>query len=285
MRGDVDGRAVKVAVIDSGIGPHPSLNVVDGRNFVASEPAGAWNVDAQQHGTHCAGVVAAAANADSTWGYAPAAQLSSVKVLDAAGLGHAGDIAFAIPWAVENGCDIISMSLAGTTPVGLIQQEIENAAEKGVLCVAAAGNEGGAVRFPARYPYVAAVTAIGQKGIYPQDSIHAAAETDITSPSDERQYLAGFSNRGDDVDFCAPGVAITSTVPERDFAALDGTSMACPHIAGIAALALSKDQQLREMPRDAARYAAVFNRLRRACKDLGLSRSYQGAGLPLVNNL
>src|SRR6185436_3272755 len=142
--------------------------------------------------------------------------------------------------------------------------------------------EGGAVRFPANLQDVIGVSAIGKTGIYPSDSIHADAESSIKRGD---YFFASFSNFGPDIDFCAPGVAITSTVPAADYAPWDGTSMACPHVAGVAALALNISPKLKAKPRNAARLPIFIDVLRDSALDLGFPKDYQGAGLPFVGKI
>jgi subtilisin len=279
------GQGVKVAIIDSGIAPHRSLNVAGGKNFIVDEEPEAWHCDIDGHGTHCAGVVAAVQQRASVWGYVPQASLYALRVFGGAdGGGHVSDLRDAVKWAVQAECDIISMSLGGSTPSHFLRRVLEEAADAGVLCLAAAGNEGGPVDYPARFGTVAAVSAIGKMGTYPRNSIHGGALSRIRS-ADRSYFLASFSNRGDDINFCAPGVAITSTLPHNTFGAWDGTSMACPHLAGIAALALETSPEIHRAPRDAERTARLYDRLQGLSLDLGMARIYQGAGLPLVSKL
>lgn len=278
-RGVFLGQNVKVAVIDSGIGPHPSLNVTNGKSWVG----GTWEDGPERHGTHCAGVIAALGAGASTWGYAPEIELYSLRVFGGTdGGGYASDIGDAVEFATNAGCDIISMSFVHDQTVGYLRQKIEKAMSEGVLCVAATGNDASGVRFPASLQDVVGVSAIGKKGVYPADSIHADAESTIQRGN---YFFAKFSNFGSEVDFCAPGVAITSTVPGSDFFPWDGTSMACPHVAGIAAVALGKSPKLQNLPRDAARLPLLIDVLRNASVDLGFPQEYQGVGLPLVRKL
>lgn len=256
------GTGIKVAIIDTGIASLPSLRVAGGRNFIDGENSNRWD-DNEGHGTHCAGVVAAIARQGSVWGYAPEALLYALRVFGGAdGGGYASDIGDAIEWALGEGCDIISMSLGSET----------------------AGNEGGSVNYPARFRNVVGVSAIGKVGTYPKDSIHRDAESAVRSP-DGKYFLASFSNRGEEVDVCAPGVAITSTLPGDAYGAWDGTSMACPHITGMAVLALEATPSVRTAPRDAGRMGMLVDRLHGLCADLGLGRTNQGAGLPLLSRL
>ena len=283
-RGQRHGQGIKVAVIDSGVGLHSSLQVSGGKSFILNEAENDWT-DHDGHGTHCAGVVAALEAAASVWGYAPAVEIYALRVFGGAdGGGYASDIGDAIEWAVQAGCDILSMSFTSETGSSYIRSKIEKAVDAGVLCVAAAGNEGGDVRYPAKFRNVVGVSAIGKTGTFPQDSIHQEALTTVKS-SDKQYFFASFSNRGDEIDLCAPGVAVTSTFPTNAFCAWDGTSMACPHIAGIAALVLEASPAIRNATRDATRMGLLLDRLLSLCTDLGMPKSCQGSGFPRLAKL
>ncbi|MBI5566957.1 MAG: S8 family serine peptidase [Chloroflexi bacterium] len=167
------------------------------------------------HGTHVAGIIGAAANngvgiVGVTW----AARLMPVKVLNQYGNGWYSDIAAGIVYAVDNGARIINLSLGGETDSPVLQEPIEYAQAHDVLVIAATGNSGGSVLYPAAYPAVLAVAAI-----------------------DQFDQHAAFSNFGPEVDVAAPGVDIYSTWPwVTGYFTKSGTSMAAPHIAGAAAL-------------------------------------------------
>ncbi len=186
-------------------------------------PAGNANVtDDFGHGTHVAGITAAATNngfgiAGISWG----ARVMPVRVLDQYGNGWYSDIAAGIIYAVDNGAKIINLSLGGAATSENAQPLCEAAAyaqQKGALLVAAAGNTGAAVLYPAAC-----------------DGVLAVAATDRT---DQR---AVFSNFGPEVDLAAPGVDIYSTWPWLDgYFIKSGTSMAAPHVSGVAALVWSR---------------------------------------------
>jgi subtilisin family serine protease len=283
-RGGHRGKGVKVAIVDSGIAPHPSLAVFGGKNFIDGESEGAWQ-DLDGHGTHCAGVVAALDAVASVWGYAPKVELYALRVFGGVdGGGYASDIGDAIEWAIQAGCDVISMSLGSATASSYIRSKIEKATDAGTLCVAATGNEAGDVSYPAKFRNVVGVAAVGKAGTFPEDSIHADAKSNFKS-SDSHYFLASFSNRGDDVDLCAPGVAVTSTLPTDTFGAWDGTSMACPHVAGIAALALEASPIIQQAARDAGRMGLLFDRVLGLCTDLGMAKAHQGSGLPRLSGV
>lgn len=215
QRYGIKGFGVKVAVIDTGIDQnHPDLKAYGGASFITSTFQ-----DDNGHGTHVAGTIAALDNGEGVLGVAPEAQIYALKVLNSAGSGNYSDIAAAIEWSIDNGMNIISMSLGGSSPSELLRAAVVKAHQAGILIIAAAGNAGNDtgtgdnVLYPARYPEVIAVAA--------------------TDSSDKR---ASFSSTGPDVELAAPGVNILSTFPGGIYKALNGTSMAAPHITGLAAL-------------------------------------------------
>jgi len=214
------GAGVRVAVIDTGIDKdHPDLiaNLAGGTNFVRkgrSVDSNAWDDD-NGHGTHVAGIIAAADNTIGVVGVAPQASLYGVKVLNKAGSGYISDIIAAIEWAVDNGMDIANMSLGSNSDVQSLHDACDTAAAAGLLLVAAAGNDGKAVDYPGAYSSVIAVAA-----------------------TDANDAVASWSSRGPEVYIAAPGVSITSTWKGGGYATISGTSMAAPHVAGTLALML-----------------------------------------------
>ena len=183
-------------------------------------PAGNAEVtDDFGHGTHVAGIAAAATNngigiAGISWG----ARVMPVKVLDQYGNGWYSDIAAGIVFAADNGAKIINLSLGGAAASPTLCRAAAYAHQKGALLVAAAGNAGAAVLYPAACDGVLAVAA--------------------TDRADQR---ASFSNYGSQVDLAAPGVDIYSTWPWLDgYFTMSGTSMAAPHVSGVAALVWSR---------------------------------------------
>jgi len=215
------GADVKVAVIDTGIDKdHPDLesNIKGGVNFVAKGPfvnSDAWDDD-NGHGTHVAGTIAAVDNDTGVVGVAPQAWLYGVKVLNKRGSGYVSDIMAGIQWAVDNGMQVINMSLGGGSSSDE-EAMCQKAYDADLLLVAAAGNaSGGDVIYPAGYSSVIAVSA--------------TTDTD---------GLASFSSVGPEVELAAPGEAIYSTYKDGGYATGSGTSMASPHVAGTAALVLA----------------------------------------------
>jgi serine protease len=217
------GTGITVAVIDTGITKVRDLNetkFVKGYDFVNDTEAA---TDDNGHGTHVSGTVAQATNNSyGVAGVAYEASLMPLKVLNADGSGTVADIAEAIKFAADNGADIINMSLGGGGESQLMEDAINYAYNKGVTIIAAAGNEDtNGVSYPARYPHVIGVSAFG--------------------PDGER---ASYSNYGAGVDISAPGGSETGTILQETineegegvFLGLQGTSMAAPHVAGVAAL-------------------------------------------------
>lgn len=215
-----EGTGIKIAIIDTGIDyDHPDLdaNYKGGYDFVNgdSDP-----MDDEGHGTHVAGIVAAElGNGIGVIGVAPEAYLYAVKVLDSSGSGYLSDVIAGIEWAVNNGMQIASMSLGTSTDYQSLHDACDVAYAAGVLLVAAAGNDGnppgkGAnVGYPAAYSSVIAVGA-----------------------TDDEDSRARWSSTGAELELMAPGVNIYSTYWDDTYATLSGTSMACPHVTGTAAL-------------------------------------------------
>lgn len=210
-------QAVIVAVIDSGIQPdHPDLHakLVPGYDFVADDAA---PNDEQGHGTHVAGTVAASTNNGvGVAGTCPQCRLMAVRVLDATGYGSELDVAKGIVYAADHGAQVINLSLGGDLEVAALADAVNYAWGKGVLLACAAGNGGFAgntVQYPAYYGNCLAVGA--------------------TDEWDQRAY---YSTYGTWVDLAAPGSSIYSTALPGGYALLSGTSMATPHVAGVAGI-------------------------------------------------
>jgi subtilisin family serine protease len=211
------GSGVKVAVIDTGIdNTHPDLkaNVKGGKTYVRGTRS---YMDDNGHGTHVSGTIGAINNGIGVVGVAPNVSLYGVKVLDRTGSGTASNVINGINWAANNGMQVITMSLGTSSDLQSIHDAVNNARSKGIVIVAAAGNDnGGPISYPAAYDGVIAVTA-----------------TDISN------NLAGFSNIGPQADFAAPGVNVYSTYKGGAYATMSGTSMATPHVTGVVALILA----------------------------------------------
>ena len=224
---ETKGAGVTVAVIDTGVSQVPDLKLtkfVDGYDFVNDKDDAS---DDNGHGTHVAGTIAQSTNNGyGVAGIAHEASIMPLKVLSGSGGGEIADIAEAIKFAADNDAHIINMSLGGGGDSNMMKEAIAYAHNKGVTIIAAAGNEGrNAASYPARYPDVISVAATDAAG-----------------------DKASYSNFGAGVDISAPGGSGTSetgriiqntvnpATGETVFVGFQGTSMAAPHVSGVAAL-------------------------------------------------
>ncbi|MDY0960542.1 S8 family serine peptidase [Massilia sp. CFBP9026] len=275
------GRGVKIAVIDSGAATtHGNLNQIHAGFDVVNKHVdrSTWNVDTLGHGSHCAGVIGAADPAWGIRGFAPEAEIHVCKLFPG---GQVSQLIDALEYCIEQGIDVVNLSLGGGSPSEALERQIVRAKQAGVACIAAAGNSSSAVQYPASSPHVLAVAAIGKIGEFPPDSYHA----ETLSPDSDMQgfFTAKFSCFGPQVDVCAPGVAVVSSVPPNNFAAWDGTSMAAPHITGLAALVLAHRPEFQSMslPRSPERVERLFQVLRMSARPVTLSDPNRiGYGLP-----
>jgi serine protease len=223
------GRGVTVAVIDTGVACFDKGPFSRGTDLSGTRCEGGWNfvddnaqaADDQGHGTHVAGTIAQTTNnAVGTAGLAYCATLMPIKVLSRQGFGSTANVAEGIRFAADNGAQIINLSLGGPIKSKILEDAVNHAIAKNVLVVAAAGNSGRSVGWPAAYPGVVAVSA-----------------------TDVNDKIAAFSSRGPQVVLAAPGVAVTQQTicnGGREkceiFGTFSGTSMASPHVAGVAAM-------------------------------------------------
>lgn len=226
------GRGVTVAVVDTGVacfktGPYARISDLKGTRC-----EGGWNFvhdndqayDDEGHGTHVAGTIAQTTdNGAGVAGLAHCATIMPVKVLSSNGSGSLADVAEGIRYAADNGANIINLSLGGPLPSLILGSAVKHAINKGVLVIAAAGNSGKSIGYPAKYKGVMAVGA-----------------------TDSNDNIAFFSSRGPELAIAAPGVkVIQQTICDHgknaceQFGSFSGTSMATPHVAGAAALLAS----------------------------------------------
>ncbi|MED4876356.1 S8 family serine peptidase [Anoxybacillus geothermalis] len=228
---------IVVAVVDNGVQTsHPDLagKIVSPYNVVTDERS----VPAGEHGTHVAGIIAASINKKGVVGVAPNVKIMPVNVFEGDGA-TSYDVAYGIVYAVDHGANVINLSLGGYFATFYEAEAIQYAVSKGVVLVAAAGNDDTDLpTYPAAFDPVIAVSA-----------------------TDSRDQITNFSNYGDYIDFAAPGVDIYSTFPGSSYKELDGTSMATPIVSGTAALVLSKNPLLST--------GEVENILRKSVVDLG----------------
>ncbi|MBU5355092.1 S8 family peptidase [Paenibacillus barcinonensis] len=232
----ITGRDIVVAVLDSGCqSDHPDLKdrIIGGFNFTSDYNGDTSNFeDNLQHGTHVAGVIAGSYDGKGIVGVAPEAKLLILKVISGNGSGTYNNLIRAIFHAIywrgtkQERVRIITMSLGGVEPDPLLHLAIKLAIKSDILVVTSSGNYGDGnleteeILYPAYYPEVVAVGAIN-----------------------EEKVVASFSNTNDEVDLYAPGTEVYSTVPNGLYAQLTGTSMAAPHVAGVAALLIQKLEQ------------------------------------------
>ncbi len=246
--GATAGDPVKVAVIDTGIElSHPDLkNNIKGV-YNAINPLKSANDD-NGHGTHVAGIIAAENNSIGVIGAGPQIDLYAVKALDRRGSGYLSDIIEGIDWVIANGIQVINMSLGTTADIQSFHDAVARANAAGIIQVAAAGNDGLAVNYPAAYTEVIAVSA-----------------------TDSTDAITSWSSRGVEVDLAAPGLSIYSTYKGQTYRTLSGTSMATPHVAGTAALILTQTVKCDMDSSGSCSPAEVQNRLQATASDLGIS--------------
>ncbi|MEG4047242.1 S8 family serine peptidase [Microcoleus sp. Pol17_C1] len=224
MNSLLTGSGMKVAVLDTGMDlQHPDFA---GRSIVSQSFVPGEDVqDGNRHGTHCIGTACGFKDLNGRrYGIAYESTIYVGKVLSNAGSGASGWILAGMEWAIANGCQVISMSLGNTNPKPSTAYETvgRRALQNGCLIVAAAGNHGPTktVGQPANSPSIMAVAAVD----------NCVQVPDFSASSDLIQ--------GTKVDIAAPGVKVYSSVPmdKGRYAAYNGTSMATPHVAGLAAL-------------------------------------------------
>jgi subtilisin family serine protease len=252
----VDGSGVKIGINDTGIDlDHEDLaaNIQGEVNFVNSRKSGN---DDNGHGTHVAGTVAGIDNLVGVIGVAGGADIYAIKTLDRRGSGFFSDVAAGIDWAVANGLDIVNMSLGGGKST-VMEVACENAEGAGLLLIAASGNSGDGstatteISYPAAEPSVVAVGA--------------------TNSSDN---LASFSSTGPHLEVSGPGVSVESAWAGGGYKTISGTSMACPHAVGLAALIWE------EMASPTG--SSVRSELQKRVRDLGPDGHDNGYGYGVV---
>ncbi|MFS8601012.1 S8 family peptidase [Priestia megaterium] len=212
---------IKIAIVDTGIQlNHPELSIKlwPGYNFVEGNLV---PNDGNGHGTHVAGIAAALTeNSLGIAGVAPSASLIPVRALDNSGNGLLSNIANAITYSTNAGAKVINLSLGSSQSSITLENAVNYAWNQGVVVVAAAGNEASSTPiYPAAY----------------QNAIAVAS-------TDNNDQKSDFSNFGTWVDVAAPGSTILSTYIGSYYAYLSGTSMAAPHVAGLAALLAAQGQ-------------------------------------------
>lgn len=262
------GEGCVVCILDTGIDRnHPDLKdqIIDGKNF-CDDAAETEYDDKNGHGTHVAGIIAAAENDSGVVGVAPKAKLLIGRVLDANGSGSYQAIINGLMWAASwqgpNGerVRVINMSLGGPEDDPNLHTAVLEAVSKGILVVVASGNEGDDNE---------ATYELGYPALYNECVTVAAC--------DENKKLAYFSNNNLQVDIIAAGVNVLSTYPTSSYARLSGTSMATPHISGALALIINWGEKFfkRELTE-----SEIYALLAKSAKTIGYQTSSEGHGLP-----
>ena len=239
------GKGVVVAVIDTGVSIGPSKKGEPCRDFGDTKYTAGYDFvskdsdpyDDHSHGTHVAGTIAEATNNnEGVAGLAYEATIMPLKVLSASGSGSAADIADAIRFAADHGANVINMSLGSRYPSDVIHNACKYAAKKGVVIVCAAGNGfGEPVGYPAAFKECIAVSSVGPTG-------------QIAKYSSYGKQVALAAPGGDKIDSGNPadGILQNTNQPESqggngdDYYSYQGTSMASPHVAAVAALIMSQ---------------------------------------------
>jgi len=276
------GEGIRVAVADSGCDTthHMARHFQYGVNYVDRTNPSAWKSDSIGHGTWCSTIIGGRDDSTARRGYAPRAEMHTLKLFP----GGAFDaLQRALIYAVDQPIDVLSLSLGSSGVDAGTQNRLREALAHGVAVFIAAGNSYGPVQFPASEPGVFAVSALGQSGTFPPDTYHAQTQRQQTlagAAGINGIFAPDFTASGPEIQACAPGVAVISGAPGDGFAAEDGTSMACPQVAALAALALAHHPDLRGQPRSAARTARLYHILLASCQQTGLAANFSGAGLP-----
>ena len=281
------GHGVKLALVDSGIAPgHRALSHVVAGIDIAGRAEQGWRRDDTGHGTHAAGIIAARgddADPAAIRGFAPDAELLVCRIFPD---GRLSDLVRALDCAIEQAVDLISLGAGCAHGSQIVERRIAQAKQAGIACIAAAGNSTGRVDYPAASPHVLAVAALGRAGSYPRDSYHATQSIDgREGAAGDGLFAARFSCHGPEIDVAAPGVAVISCAPPDDLASVDGTSAACAHVAGLAALLLAHHPDFRGpyATRGAARVERLFQIIKATAQPLLLGDPGRtGAGLPDV---
>jgi subtilisin len=269
------GKGMHIALLDTGIErAHPDLSERVFGCFDLTEAAKGFVdgacADENGHGTHMAGVLVADGGPDLTgmYGFAPQASISAYRVCGPTGTCLSDDIAVAIQHAVDEGAQIIVLGMGGEAQSSFISDAVAYAVERGVMVVAPAGNDGpyeDSLDWPARDSSVLSVAAVDDVGEPAEFSSRGINET-------TKEYV---TEKGD-VEFAAPGVNIESTFLDGGYAILSGTSMATPHVAGLAAVLWQRN----------AKYPAQATRalLRELSRDVGPKGddNATGWGIPTV---
>jgi subtilisin len=281
--GRFTGAGVRIGLIDSGCDTaHPLLrHVTQGKDFTAGSTNTSWTQDSASQGTHCAGIINASAGDQGIIGCAPQAELHVFKVVPE---GRVSDLLAALDECIERELDVIHMSVVTDGFSELVSQKLQEARQKGIVCIAAAGTAGGSLAFPANLPGgVMAVAAMGKLKEFPADSSHVLNVIPELIGSEDL-FSARFSGSGPQIAVGAPGVAIVSAVPGGGYLAADGTAAAAAHVTGFVALVLAHHPLFQSdgmfAARTEQRVQVLFDLIQASAVPHFLDPKHGGAGVP-----
>jgi subtilisin len=277
-----DGANVVVGLIDTGVDlNHPDLEVQGGLNTVPGEDPETYGDNGVGHGTHVAGIIAARGTPPrGLRGIAPGVVLKSYRVFPQ-GSDAASNYAIskAIDRAVQDGCDLINLSLGGPVNDPALLSAVNDARAEGTLPIVSAGDDfRGPVKYPAADGASVAISAMGRIGTFPASAVEAV---EVAPPFgvDPADFLADFTNVGPQIAIVGPGVAILSTFT-GGYAVLSGTSQACAAITAATAKILAENTAIMAMPRDQNRSNAIARILYQSAKPFGFGAEEEGHGAP-----
>lgn len=211
------GEGVRVAILDSGVMPHPAL---DGARVTSVDLLAGTGGEMAQHGTSVASLLVG--NGKGVSGICPASELLSIRVVGADGTGDSFTLAAGVYEAIRMGAQVINISMGSRGDSGVLEDAISAATAAGVVVVASTGNDGvDGVLYPARYAGVIAVSAV--------------------DASNRHMF---FANRGREVDLTAPGLGVAAAGPDDEVVLFSGTLASAPFITGAVAILLSADPGL-----------------------------------------
>lgn len=277
----LDGAGCKIGIIDTGCDTSHALlqHIAQGKDLSPAGAGESWREDQHGHGTHVCGVIGAKGMIGKfpQRGMAPAADIHIYRIFpgnDTFTLGSA------IEEAIADGMDVINISLS-SPPSNDIAKQMAKARDAGIACIVAAGNCGSDVLFPACLNTALGISAVGHSDTTPRDSLSASTMSKRIDAMDG-YFSPTFSCFGNAIDFTSPGVGIVSTYPRQGLKPLDGTSMAAPHVAGLAALYLAHHSALRCLPRSRARLELLAQLLCQRSFALPFGAERVGYGMPLA---
>jgi len=297
INGSSDTPDVDVAVVDTGVDKeHADLTVSGGVRYYNAGSTDASFDDNNGHGSHVAGIIAAKDNDEGVVGVCPGARIWAVKVLDSSGSGYTSDIIAGLNWVLARSADIevVNMSLGGTGRSTSYRTAVQNCVNAGIVVVVAAGNSkvdvyGRDGKFgtyddyiPASYPEAMTISAMADSDGLPG----GLGATTSYGPDDSWATFSNYSksvtttnpvtSAGKAIDLILPGVSIYSCYKDANYTTMSGTSMACPHGAGLAALYIVKNGR--------ANNAAGVYAIRQALIDGGKLQSDAAYGLKTQND-